>query len=143
MIDTGNDLPTLLSPNTEMVYDSSTRNVIALTINELNWRSSTTGISCGQQFFLKKGLDKFGEQGQKGVMKELTQMHDQKCFIPIYVGNLNAQEKQHTMTALMFLTEKKDGEVNWSTMVNLPESGYLGKKRVALLLLSKASPFLW
>ena len=50
-------------------------------------------------------------EGVSAAKAELKQMHDRTCFKAIAVGELTRRERQRAMEALMFLTEKKSGEV--------------------------------
>ena len=47
-----------------------------------------------QQYMLKKGLKKFGGEGEKATYKEMEQMHKQTCFTPVLVKDLTAKEKE-------------------------------------------------
>jgi hypothetical protein len=57
------------------------------------------------------GIKKFQEQGEAGVTKELTQMHDMDVFRPIMKGDLTMDERKKALASLMFLKEKRDQSV--------------------------------
>jgi hypothetical protein len=116
-------------PNNEVFYDGGTAIIFAKTFHQLNERVNNTGKCFGQQLLLKKGLAKFGEQGHAAGKKEVKQLHDRKCFVPIDVGKLSKREKQRAMEALMFLTEKKSGEIKGRVVYNgKPTRGWLTKE---------------
>ena len=77
-------------------------------MSEMNARATSQEACFGQQYLLKKGLEKFGERGTKSNEKELRQLHDRTCFRPISIAGMNTDEKKKAMEALMFLTEKRD-----------------------------------
>ena len=64
-----------------------------------------------QQYSIGAGLKKFQEQGEKGVFKELAQMHNMSVFTPILHSELTAEDKQKAVSSLMFLKEKHDKTV--------------------------------
>jgi hypothetical protein len=57
---------------------------------------------------LKKGIEKFGEQGIKAVHKEMKQIHDGVVFEPISTEKMTILERKRAMESLTFLTEKRD-----------------------------------
>ena len=62
-----------------------------------------------QQYSIGAGLKKFQqEQGEKGVTKELSQMHTLAVFAPIMKSDLTPEEKKKAISSLMFLKEKRD-----------------------------------
>ncbi len=64
-----------------------------------------------QQYSIGAGLKKFQERGEKGVTKELTQMHNMSVFAPIMKSDLTPEEKKKAISSLMFLKEKRDTTV--------------------------------
>ena len=60
------------------------------------------------QYSITAGLKKFKEKGEKGVTKELTQMHDMRVFTPVLKESLNKEERSKALASLMFLKEKRD-----------------------------------
>jgi len=63
------------------------------------------------QYSITAGLKKFKEKGEKGVTKELTQMHDMRVFTPVLKDSLNKEERSKALASLMFLKEKRDKTV--------------------------------
>ncbi len=53
-------------------------------------------------------IKKFQEQGEAGVTKELTQMHNMDVFPPVMRDNLTWDERKKALRSLMFLKEKRD-----------------------------------
>ena len=64
-----------------------------------------------QQYSIGAGLKKFRERGEKGVFKELAQMHNMSVFTPVIHSELTAKDKQKAVSSLMFLKEKRDKTV--------------------------------
>jgi hypothetical protein len=64
-----------------------------------------------QQYSIGAGLKKFQERGEKGVTKELTQMHNMSVFTPILKDDLTLEERKKAISSLMFLKEKRDKTV--------------------------------
>ena len=60
-----------------------------------------------QQYSIGAGLKKFQERGEKGVTKELTQMHNMSVFTPILKDDLTLEEKKKAISSLMLLKEKR------------------------------------
>jgi hypothetical protein len=43
-------------------------------------------------YSLKKGIQKFGEQGRQSALKEMKQLHDRECFKPVKKESLSPTE---------------------------------------------------
>ena len=71
-----------------------------------------------QQYLLKKGLKLWGQQGYDGAKKELKQQHERQCFRPIHVSKMSPSEKKKAQEALMFLAEKRSGEIKGRMVYN-------------------------
>ena len=63
------------------------------------------------QYSVKAGLEKFGEQGQQAVTKELSQIHNMNRMVPLDATTLTTRQKRHAVSSLMFLKEKRDKSV--------------------------------
>lgn len=63
------------------------------------------------QYSITAGLKKFKEKGEKGVTKELTQMHNMNVFTPVRKESLSVEERTKALASLMFLKEKRDKTV--------------------------------
>jgi hypothetical protein len=64
-----------------------------------------------KQYGLKAGLRKFAERGNDALMKELRQFHVLRCFSPKDPKTLSRDDRRKALSSLMFLTEKRSGEV--------------------------------
>ena len=62
-------------------------------------------------YSLKKGIEKFRELGREAAMKEMRQLHDRGCFVPIHKSKMTKLEKKRTLEPLIFITEKKYGTI--------------------------------
>jgi hypothetical protein len=64
-----------------------------------------------QQYLIGAGLKKFGEQGEQGITKKLTQLHNMEVFCPIHKEALTNEERAKAMSSLMFLKEKHNKSI--------------------------------
>jgi len=71
-----------------------------------------------KQYGLKAGLKWFRYQGDTAVTKELSQLHTMNCFRPCNPRSLTRDECRHALSSLMFLTEKRTGEVKARACAN-------------------------
>ena len=71
-----------------------------------------------KQYSLKAGLREFANRGKDAVTKELTQFHTLKCFKPRDPSTLSREERRNALTSLMFLTEKRSGEIKARACAN-------------------------
>jgi hypothetical protein len=67
---------------------------------------------------LAKGIKEFGIKGEQAAMKEMQQLHERKVFTPIDINELTSLERKRLLESLIFLTEKKDGQVKGRTCAN-------------------------
>ncbi len=63
------------------------------------------------QMNLKKGIKEFGQAGVDAVLKELKQLHDRKVVEPRHATTLSGEEKRDALQYLMFLKEKRNGDI--------------------------------
>jgi hypothetical protein len=63
------------------------------------------------QYSVKKGLKVFGEAGVEAVLGELQQLHGRKVIEPVAPDSLSLQEKKAALPYLMFLKEKRTGQI--------------------------------
>ena len=68
---------------------------------------------------LKRGLNKFKENGEKAVSKELLQIHTKRTFRHLKAEGLTYREKYKALEYLMFLKEKRDGSVKGQSCTNV------------------------
>jgi len=71
-----------------------------------------------QQYGLKAGLKRFGSRGDTAVTKELSQLHTMNCFRPCDPHSLTRDDRRNALSSLMFLTEKRTGEVKARACAN-------------------------
>ena len=71
-----------------------------------------------KQYSLKAGLNCFGSCGDSAVTKELSQLHTLNCFRPCGPHTLTHDDRRNALTSLMFLTEKRTGEVKARACAN-------------------------
>jgi len=76
------------------------------------------GLPPKKQYGLKAGLRLFGSRGDAAVTKELYQLHTMNCFRPRDPHSLTRDERRKALSSLMFLTEKRTGEVKARACAN-------------------------
>ena len=102
-------------------YDTDIAKVAAMymdSLNETSIQAEETGKSFLETYNLRKGIQKFGERGREAAHKEMKQLHDRVCFRPINPGTMTETERKRALESLIFLTEKKTGEVKARTVAN-------------------------
>ena len=112
----------LITQTTEKTqYDVDMAKIAALYIdsmNEISLQAQETGASFVETYNLRKGLIKFGDRGRKAAYKEMQQLHDRVCFRPIDPSTMTETERKRSLESLIFLVEKKTGEVKARTVAN-------------------------
>ena len=103
-------------------YTDRTVKVIARSMDEIRNNVLRDGSSFAQQYYLKKGLDKFGDAGRKAAMKELDQLYRRNCFEPISIKEMSGKERARAQETLLFLTEKRDGTIKGRAVYNGKET---------------------
>ena len=99
-------------------YTIESGRLIANVIKDLNDKAKVKGTSFVETYTLKKGLNKFGDQGYEASHGEMKQLHDRSVFKPINVSNLTPQEKKRSMESLIFLVEKHECRIKARTCAN-------------------------
>ena len=89
-----------------------------LTHTATSLQLAAQGQPTKKQYSLKAGLHKFAERGDAAVKKELKQFHTMSCFSPRNANTLTRDERRNALTSLMFLTEKRSGEVKARACAN-------------------------
>ena len=69
------------------------------------------GLIMAHQYTLKKGIELFGEKAEEATVKELKQIHDMDTYTPLDPKTLTKEEKNKALSALFFLTEKRNGDI--------------------------------
>jgi hypothetical protein len=96
-----------------------------------------------QQYSIGAGLKKFRERGEKGVTKELSQMHNMSVFAPIMKSDLTREERKKAISSLMFLKEKRDKSIKGRFCADgRKQRGDWTKQETTSLTVSNESVFL-
>ena len=56
-------------------------------------------------------MKKWGESASDAALKEMKQLLDHKCFVPMHTDSLSEQEQKCAMQSLLFLVEKCNGTI--------------------------------
>jgi hypothetical protein len=94
------------------------------------------------QYLITAGLKKFKDKGEKGVTKELTQMHDMSVFRPVMKDTLSKEERSKALASLMFLKEKRDKSVKARMCADGRKQRGIGQSRNPRHLLFPPGAFL-
>ena len=95
------------------------------------------------QMSLNEGFRWFDERGRVGAYKELKQLHDMHSFFPRNPRTLSSEERKRALSSLIFLKEKKTGEVKGLTCVNgAPQREYIRKEDAASPTVATDSVFI-
>jgi len=79
-------------------------------------------------FSLNAGLKRFGERGETAVAKELNQFNMLNTFIPLDANNLTYDQRRSALASLIFLTEKRNGDVKARACANgAPQREHIAK----------------
>lgn len=70
------------------------------------------------QYGLDAGLTKFGDRGEVAVTNELNQFNTYQVFEPLDALNLSDEEKKGALSSLIFLKEKRNGEIKARSCAN-------------------------
>ena len=63
------------------------------------------------QVSLRKGIRLWGDKGREAAMKEMTQLHDMSAFFPRDPKSLTREERIKALSSLIFLKQKRTGQV--------------------------------
>jgi hypothetical protein len=92
---------------------------------------------------LKPGLCKFRSKGQTAVVKELTQLHVMDTWTPMHADRLSREQKMRALSSLLFLKEKRMGDVKGRACVNgAPQRAYIPREEAASPTVSTESTFI-
>jgi hypothetical protein len=72
---------------------------------------TTLEHTCMTQYNFKKGITKFGVAGINAVADELKQLDTHNVFTPVSVNGLDDKSKQLALPYLMFLKQKRTGQI--------------------------------
>ena len=79
-------------------------------MNEGEVEEHLLGVALAQ-YSLKKRIELFGDEAEKAATKELQQIDDMDTYIPVDPRNLSAEDRRKALSALFFLTRKRDGRL--------------------------------
>ncbi len=65
----------------------------------------------GKPILAKKGVELFGNCGKVAAIKELRQIHNMETYTPMDPKQLTRDQKNKTLSALFFITEKRKGDI--------------------------------
>jgi hypothetical protein len=92
---------------------------------------------------LKPGLRKFGEQGARVAVSELTQLHVMDKCVVMNLYSLTKEDKSKELSLLLFLKEKHCGKVKGQACINgVPHGAYIPKEDAALPTVSTELMFI-
>ncbi len=95
------------------------------------------------QYNLKPGLRKFGNKGEMAAMNELTQLHVMDTWKPMYADKLSREQQMQALSSLLFLKEKRSGDIKGRACVNrAPQWAYIQKDDAASPTVSTESTFI-
>ena len=113
-------------------YTPENARVIAHCMIQIMQGCMTRGWSFAQQYIFQRGLKIFKERGEAAAVKEIEQLVKRNCFTPISVKSLTKKERAKCVSALMFLTEKRDGSVKGRMVYNgKPTREWMSKEESA------------
>jgi hypothetical protein len=95
------------------------------------------------QYNLKPGLRKFGSKEDKAAVKEMTQLHVMDTWTPMDVSKLSREQRMRALLSLLFLKEKRMGDIKgWACINGAPQQAYIPKEDAASLTVSTQSTFI-
>jgi hypothetical protein len=83
------------------------------------------------QYNLKPGFKKFGIRGADAAVKELTQLHVMvmDTWTPMEASKLSREQRMRALSLLLFLKEKRTGDVKGRACINgAPQRAYISKE---------------
>jgi hypothetical protein len=94
------------------------------------------------QYNLKPGLRKFGARGVTAAVKELTQLHIMNTWTPLEVAKLSQEKQMCMLSSLLFLKEKRTGDIKGRACINgALQRTYIPKEDAALPTVLTESTF--
>ena len=61
-----------------------------------------------EHYNMKKGLELFGERGEKAFTRELQKIHGMNTYKPMDVSKLSYQEIKYVLASMLFITKKRN-----------------------------------
>ena len=103
----------------EWEYDIDEAWMIEKLMIDLQEKAETDNIfeaTFGQQYVLQKGIKLYGQKAIDGAIKEMEQLNNRDCFMPVRLEDLTDLERQRIRRAIMLVTQKRDGTVKNRTV---------------------------
>ena len=91
-----------------------------------------------QQYSMKKAKELLGDKADAAVMRELNQINDFETYVPMKSGDLSWKEKKKALESLIFVTEKRNGDIGlqgggWKQVSSAPmmaTTSLMGRSRL-------------
>ena len=94
-------------------YDEQLARVIATILchyRDMNISKKVTrSVQFATTYSLKQAMKRWGRQADDAAKKEMQQLLDRECWIPIHRDTITPSERKRIMKSLLFLVEKRDG----------------------------------
>jgi hypothetical protein len=95
------------------------------------------------QYNLNQGLRKFGNNGEMAAVNKLTQLHVMDMWRPMYADKLSREQRMQVLSLLLYLKEKRSGDIKGRACVNgAPQRVYIPKDEAASPTVSTESTFI-
>jgi hypothetical protein len=95
------------------------------------------------QYQLKAGIKHFGDQGGIAVTKELQQFNMYGVFEPKLADELTDDDKKKALASLIFLKEKRNGDIKVRSCINgCKQREHIAKEEAAALTVALKSVFI-
>ena len=69
------------------------------------------GMVLLQHFNIKKVTELFGDRATAAAVKELQQIYDMDTYVPTDASKLSYEDIEKSLAALMFITDKRNGNI--------------------------------
>ena len=110
------------SKKSEIIYEDYEAMILCHIMQMISESVEGQETSLAQQYVLEKGLKIFKEKGEKSVHKEMKQLDDRTCYLPLMVQDMTTGEKMKAQDAIVLLTEKRDGTIKARSVYNGKET---------------------
>ena len=87
-------------------------------MSEEDCKAHVMGVLMAEHYSMKKAKELFGDRSDDAVMKELRQIHSFKTYEPLKASNLTWEEKKEALNSLLFVTEKRNGDLKACQVVD-------------------------
>ena len=103
--------PYLLEPASGQIHVSYDGSFVPEGLTEEEAEEVIIGMVLAEQHSLKRAARLFGPKAMEAAGKELQQIHDFGTYVPMDPSKLTREEKKKAIEALMFVTEKRNGQL--------------------------------